>query len=53
MRKFKGYVHTDVIQSECEFDFETEDNATAEEIEKAGHDALWESGLVEWWFEEA
>ncbi|MDF2513720.1 MAG: hypothetical protein K0S04_3586 [Herbinix sp.] len=50
MRKFVGSISTNVVGSECEFEFEVEDNATEEEIEEAGKQAAFE--YVDWGYNE-
>ena len=53
MRDFKGYVKISSISDPVEdFDFETPDNATEEDIDKAAAEALWESGLIDMWYVE-
>lgn len=34
MRKFTGYIATNKVGSQCEFEFEMDDDATEEEIEE-------------------
>lgn len=51
MRKFKGVIRTDKQGSECEFEFEVEDNATQEEIDKEGRESAF--NYVQWYYEEA
>lgn len=41
MRKFKGYVRTNKVGSNCTFEFEVEDDETDEEIEETA----WECAL--------
>lgn len=39
MKKFKGYVQTNIVGSRCEFEFELEDDCTQNDIEQAAHEA--------------
>lgn len=50
MRQFKGFIKTDMVGSECEFEFEVGDEATEEEIEQEARDAAFDN--VEWNFRE-
>nr|WP_172691831.1 hypothetical protein [Pseudomonas aeruginosa] len=50
MRTFTGTIKTDVQGSEVEFEFEVDDNATAEQIEAEAKQAAFE--LVQWHYEE-
>ena len=59
-RKYVGRVRTNNIGSECEFEFEVDDEDLPEDPdERAGTlneialEALWESGKVEWSYKEA
>lgn len=42
MRKYKGTVSTNRIGSTVTFEFEVEDNATAEQIDEIAHECIWE-----------
>jgi hypothetical protein len=50
MRKFKGVVRTNKVGSGCEFEFETEDEATPEQIEEDARDAAFQH--IEWHYDE-
>lgn len=50
MRKFKGSISTNAVGSECEFDFEVEDDATEEEIEEEARETAF--NWVNWEYEE-
>ena len=50
MRQFKGYVSTNKVGSECEFEFEVEDDATEGAIEEAAREAMFDR--IEWNYEE-
>ena len=50
MRTFTGTIKTDVQGSEVEFEFEVDDNATAEQIEAEAKQAAFE--IVQWHYEE-
>ncbi len=50
MRTFKGVIRTDAVGSECEFEFQVDDNATKDEIEKEAKEAAFEN--VEWFYDE-
>lgn len=50
MRKFRGSISTDVVGSECQFDFEVEDDATEEEIEEVAQMAAFE--FIDWYYKE-
>lgn len=50
MRRFKGMIRTDNIGSECEFEFEVEDDATEEQIQKEAREAAFE--YVQWHYKE-
>lgn len=59
IRKYEGKVHTSKIGSTCEFGFEIDDDDLPEdpgkrerEINKIALEALWESGVLEWGYEE-
>jgi len=47
MKHFKGIVKTTKFGSGCEFEFDVEDNATPEDIEKEEREAALQH--VEWW----
>ena len=51
MRAFKGYVKTDTSEVE-EYEFEVEEFADPHDVERAAVRAMWESGLVDLWWEE-
>lgn len=46
MKTIKGYVKTCKVGSDCEFEIEVEDDATAEEIEELARDSMFEN--IEW-----
>ena len=48
MRKFIGAITLE--GHKCEFEFETEDNATVEEIEATGKEMA--SGYIDWYYTE-
>lgn len=50
MRTFKGFIRTDAVGSECEFEFEVEDNATDDEVEQEAKQAAFD--CVEWNYQE-
>lgn len=50
MRKFKGCISTDKVGSDCEFEFEMDDDATDDEIEAECREMALDH--VEWWYEE-
>lgn len=50
MKRFKGVIRTDRVGSDCEFEFEVEDNANQEEIELEAREAAF--NYVEWNFHE-
>ena len=59
IRKYKGYVRTNKVGSECEFEFEIDDEELPEdpqereqEINEIALDALWGSGKIDWSYEE-
>lgn len=49
-RKFTGSVSTNKVGSEDQFEFEVDDDATEEQIEEAGREAMWER--IEWFYTE-
>lgn len=51
MKRFVGSVSTDKVGSDCGFEFEVEDDATQEEIEAAGLEAMHER--IEWFYQPA
>lgn len=50
MRKFKGIISTNIVGSECEFEFEVEDDATEEDIEMEARDAAF--NWISWEYDE-
>lgn len=57
--KFKGTVSTDKVGSECEFEFEVDEDDLPEDAEERkatiheiGLEALWESGVLDWGYEQ-
>ena len=46
MKKIKGYIKTKKVGSTCEFEFELDDDATAEEIEEYARESAFEQ--IEW-----
>jgi hypothetical protein len=59
LRKYIGVVRTNKVGSECEFEFEIDDKnlptdptARKEAIENIARDALYESGMFEWSYNE-
>lgn len=50
MRTFKGVIRTDQQGSECEFEFEVEDDATEDQINAEARDAAFQH--VEWNYKE-
>lgn len=48
MKTIKGYVRTNKVGSDCEFEFEVEDDCTDEEIEEEAREAMFEQ--IEWGF---
>jgi hypothetical protein len=50
MKRFTGFVSTRKVGSECEFEFEVDDDATDDQIEDAGREAMFEQ--IEWNFRE-
>ena len=49
-RKFTGSVSTNKVGSEDQFEFEVADDATEEQIEEAGREAMLER--IEWFYTE-
>lgn len=49
MKTYKGYVATNKVGSDCEFEFEADDDATEDEIEELAREAIFEQ--IEWNFE--
>lgn len=50
MRYFKGGVSTNLVGSDCSFEFEVEDDATEEEIEEIAREAAFD--YIDWWYDE-
>lgn len=50
MRKFKGHVEMGLVGCKREFEFEVEDDATEDEIEETGRDAMF--NIISWGYEE-
>lgn len=50
MRTFKGSISTNKFGSECEFEFETEDDATDDQIEELAREVAFEK--IEWSYKE-
>ena len=50
MRTFTGVIRTDNVGSECEFEFEVEDDATPEQIEFEAWEAAFNH--IEWSYSE-
>ena len=50
MRRFKGFIRTDKQGSDCEFEFETPDDATPARIDIEAKE--WAFACVEWGYEE-
>lgn len=50
MRKFIGKIQTDTVGSECDFEFEVEDDATPEQIEVEAREAAFNH--VDWSYSE-
>lgn len=46
MKTVQGYIQTNKIGSECQFEFDVEDDATEEEIEEMAKDAAFQH--IEW-----
>lgn len=46
MKKITGWIATNKVGSECEFEFEVEDDATPEEIEEQARDSAFD--LIDW-----
>ena len=51
MRKFIASIATSKVGSQCDAEFEVDDDATEEQIEEAARDAAFE--YIDWWWEEA
>lgn len=49
MKTYKGSVSTNKVGSNCEFEFEADDDATEDEIEELAREAMFEQ--IEWNFE--
>lgn len=59
IRKYRGEVSTNKVGSECSFEFEIDDEDLPEDpgkraraIDKIALEALWDSGQLEWGYEE-
>lgn len=60
IRKYEGKVSTNKIGSECEFEFEIDDDDLPEDnpgkrermINAIALEALWDSGIIDWGYEE-
>lgn len=50
MRTFTGVIRTDNVGSECEFEFEVEDDATPQQIEAEARDAAFD--WIDWHYDE-
>lgn len=50
MRKFIGKISTSKIGSDCEFEFEVEDDATPQQIEAEARDAAFD--WIDWYYDE-
>lgn len=50
MRKFKGRISTDKVGSDCEFEFEVDDDATEAEIEETAREAAF--NFIDWSYTE-
>ena len=50
MRTFKGSIGTNKVGSQCEFEFEMDDDATEEEIEEVAQECAFEK--IDWHFTE-
>lgn len=46
MKKFKGQISTNIVGSECQFEFEMPDDATDKEIEETAKELAFD--LIEW-----
>lgn len=42
MKHYKGYVKTNILGSDMEFEFDMEDDATEEEINNIALECMWE-----------
>jgi len=51
MRKFKGVIRTNKVGSDCQFEFEVDDDATEGEIEEVARECAFE--LIDWHFTES
>lgn len=49
MKLYKGYVATNKVGSDCDFEFEADDDATEDEIGELAREAMFEQ--IEWNFE--
>lgn len=50
MRQFTGVIRTDKIGSECEFEFEAEDDATEAQVDAEAREAAF--NFIEWHYKE-
>jgi hypothetical protein len=50
MKKFKGVIRTNKIGSDCNFEFEVDENATEEEIDEIAKEVAFES--IDWYYEQ-
>lgn len=50
MKTYKGSVSTNMVGSDCEFEFEAEDDATDEEIDELAREAMFNE--IEWYYDE-
>ena len=57
--KFKGTVSTNKVGSECDFEFEVDEEDLPEDsgkrekmIHEIAQEALWESGQIDWTYEQ-
>lgn len=50
MRAFRGFIRTSAVGSDCEFEFEVDENAKPEDIEEEARQAAFDN--VEWGFKE-
>jgi len=50
MRRFVGYISTSKIGSECTFEFEVDDDASEEEIEREARETAF--NLIDWSYHE-
>jgi len=50
MRFFTGFIRTNVVGSDCEFEFEVDEDAKPEDIDEEARQAAFDN--VEWGFKE-